>query len=174
MRLVIAPTIAHAIAQCNSSRFVSGRYPARVNLKEARRKRLEELLAWPRFGGEKKALAEAIGKAPAQVSQWVNSTRTINEESARHIEAKLRLPSHWMDGPAATVHTPPAGVTEPGPGPYSQGVPLPADLVASLRGLSRDDLARAEGMLRGFIASAQGTELGGATTAPAPRKLSSR
>lgn len=71
-------------------------------MKDARRQRLEQLLALPRFGGEKKALAAAIGKAPAQVSQWANSTRTINEESARAIEEKLRLPARWMDGDDAT------------------------------------------------------------------------
>lgn len=50
-----------------------------------------------RFGGNQSALANAISRSQAQVSQWVQGVRTITEESARMIERALRLPPTWLD-----------------------------------------------------------------------------
>lgn len=56
--------------------------------------------------GGQRALAETIGKAPAQISQWVTkapnqrgTARAISSASARAIEKALGLPSAWMDQP---------------------------------------------------------------------------
>ena len=68
---------------------------AKVPIREVRRQRLLELL--DRHGGQKIALAKALGKSPAQVSQWCNHFRTISEDSAREIEQALKLPPGWMD-----------------------------------------------------------------------------
>lgn len=93
----IPATIAHATAYCNSSRLVSVRYAYGMDIREIRRRRLEQLLRQERFAGEKASLARAIGKAPAQVSQWCNEVRTISEDVARQIEERLKLPKLWMD-----------------------------------------------------------------------------
>lgn len=42
-------------------------------------------------------LSKVIRKAPAQISQWINGTRTMREESAREIERAARLPDGWLD-----------------------------------------------------------------------------
>lgn len=49
--------------------------------------------------GKQRKLAAKIGKAPAQISQWINGTRTLREETAREIEHSLGLPERWMDSP---------------------------------------------------------------------------
>lgn len=79
-----------------------------VNVREIRRQRLLELLA--EHGGSKAELARAIGKAPAQVSQWVNQWRTIAEDTAREIERKTGKPPGWLDAPLAGL---PAGEAQP-------------------------------------------------------------
>lgn len=89
-------TIAHAIAKSNSASYDSTGYSSEVsNIREIRLQRLLELL--DEHKGVKKALAATIGKAPAQVSQWVSGVRTITEESAREIEKMARKPLGWMD-----------------------------------------------------------------------------
>jgi hypothetical protein len=74
-----------------------------MHIRETRLARLQELLA--DYGGSKKALAAAVGKAPAQVSQWCNGVRTITEESARDMERSAKLPAMWFDHPPASVST---------------------------------------------------------------------
>ena len=69
--------------------------------KAVRLERLRWLLK--RHGGRKAALAKAIGKAPAQVSQWLSGVRTISEESAREIEAQAWLDPGVMDRPLNTT-----------------------------------------------------------------------
>jgi len=64
-------------------------------LKEIRLERLAELLR--EHDNNKAALARAIKKAPAQVSQWFSGDRTITEVSAREIEKEAKRPHLWMD-----------------------------------------------------------------------------
>lgn len=54
--------------------------------------------------GGQRSLADLIGKAPAQISQWVTRApnesgrpRVIGTASARHIEQTLHLKAGWMD-----------------------------------------------------------------------------
>lgn len=118
-----AITIAPAIALVNSTRFDSARYRRRMNIRETRLQRLQELL--DQRDGIKLNLAKDIKKAPAQVSQWFNGTRTISEDSARAIELELKLPRGWMDTPPASRRT---GVADSGAIRYSIGEPTPESL----------------------------------------------
>lgn len=70
-----------------------------MDIKEIRVLRLKELLASAEIGGKQTLLSKRIRKAPAQISQWINGTRTIREESAREIEAAAKLPPGWLDRP---------------------------------------------------------------------------
>jgi transcriptional regulator with XRE-family HTH domain len=73
-------------------------------------------------GGKKAELARAIGKAPAQLSQWFSGYRTIEEDSAREIERKLRKPHGWLDS-----------LDNPNPGPpHLRETPAPYGLAAAL------------------------------------------
>lgn len=51
-----------------------------------------------RFNGSQAEFARAIGKAPAQVNQWVNGYRNIGNGAAAQIEDSLSLPRGWLDG----------------------------------------------------------------------------
>jgi transcriptional regulator with XRE-family HTH domain len=94
-------TIAHVIGSCNSARYNIECYASAVStIREIRLQRLLCLLE--EHKGIKKVLAAAIGKAPAQVSQWVNGTRTITEETAREIERGAKKPPGWLDLPLDT------------------------------------------------------------------------
>jgi hypothetical protein len=94
-----------------------------MEIREIRRARLLQLIHEQTGHGKQRRLAALIGKAPAQVSQWVNRTRTITEDIARQIELKARKPAGWLDidpeAPhAATDHyavvvMPPLAVREP-------------------------------------------------------------
>ena len=94
-----------------------------MDIREVRRARLQQLVDEQKEPGKQRRLATLIGKAPAQVSQWINRTRTITEDTARAIEAKLRRPHGWMDlDPAAPVTTAQhtalvVTAREPAPGP---------------------------------------------------------
>lgn len=66
--------------------------------------RRDNLLFLIEQAGSQRALAERIGKAPAQISQWVTGApdargnpRTMGRATARHIEERLGLPTGWMD-----------------------------------------------------------------------------
>lgn len=70
-----------------------------MDVKEARRLSLERLVALEPGPerGRKGRFAARIGKAPAQVSQWLSGYRSIEDDSAREIERRLRLPRWTMD-----------------------------------------------------------------------------
>lgn len=70
-------------------------------IEEVRRARL--VMLENEFGGQT-ALAERIGKAPAQISQWKNASRSasgrqraMSSDVAREIEEKTGKPRGWMD-----------------------------------------------------------------------------
>lgn len=78
----------------------------------------------------KKDLAKRIHKAPSQVSQWLKGYRSIEEDSARHIEQMLRKPERWMDvqhldAKPALVESTPADA-----GGVAHKVSLPTETVA--------------------------------------------
>ena len=66
------------------------------SVSETRRRRLAELVK-ARFGGKQTALSEQIGASLSQIGQWLSGNRNMGEDSARAIEAKLRLEHLWMD-----------------------------------------------------------------------------
>ncbi len=61
--------------------------------------------------GSQAALADKIGKAAAQVSQWKNASpssstgrkRAMSSDAAREIEVKTNKPRGWMDTPPSYV-----------------------------------------------------------------------
>ena len=70
--------------------------------------RREKLGLLIKEAGSQAALSEVIGKAPAQISQWLNASinsqtgkpRVMSNAIAREIEAKTHKPQGWMDQPA--------------------------------------------------------------------------
>ena len=50
-----------------------------------------------RFDGRQAEFARAIGRAPAQVNQWLRQRRNIGEAAARHIERELGLNPFDLD-----------------------------------------------------------------------------
>jgi len=70
--------------------------------------RREKLGLLIKEAGSQAALSETIGKAPAQISQWLNASlnsktgkpRVMSNAIAREIEAKAGKPEGWMDAPA--------------------------------------------------------------------------
>lgn len=70
--------------------------------------RREKLALLIKEAGSQAALSETIGKAPAQISQWLNASvhsrtgkpRVMSNAIAREIEAKTGKPDGWMDAPA--------------------------------------------------------------------------
>lgn len=68
-----------------------------MDIREVRRARLLQLVHDQKGKGKQRKLAGMIGKAPAQVSQWINHKRTITEDTAREIESRARKPAGWMD-----------------------------------------------------------------------------
>lgn len=77
-------------------------------VEENRRQRL--ILLEKEFGTQV-ALAEKIGKSPAQISQWKNASkysgsekrRVMDRSTARHIEKMTGKPEGWLDQPIQTV-----------------------------------------------------------------------
>ena len=65
--------------------------------KMSRLDKVKELIE-KRFNGSQAEFARAIGKAPAQVNQWMNGYRNIGNGAAAHIETTLSLPRGWLDG----------------------------------------------------------------------------
>ena len=53
-----------------------------------------------RYNGNQTQFARAIGKAPAQVNQWINGHRNIGDGIASNIEIALNLPRGFLDGNA--------------------------------------------------------------------------
>lgn len=72
--------------------------------------RREKLGLLIKEAGSQAALSESIGKAPAQISQWLNASlnsrtgkpRVMSSAIAREIELKTGKPEGWMDQPADT------------------------------------------------------------------------
>lgn len=70
--------------------------------------RREKLAILIKEAGSQSALSELIGKAPAQISQWLNASlnsrtnkpRVMSNAIAREIEVKTSKPMGWMDQPA--------------------------------------------------------------------------
>jgi len=75
-------------------------------IEQTRREKLALLI---KESGSQAALSERIGKAPAQISQWVNASanhgtgkpRSMSSAIAREIEAKMHKPAGWMDQPTS-------------------------------------------------------------------------
>lgn len=51
-----------------------------------------------KFNGNQADFSRAIGKAPAQVNQWLNGYRNIGDGVALNIEKSLGLPQGYLDG----------------------------------------------------------------------------
>jgi len=70
-----------------------------MDVKQIRLQALQRLIDEDKGGdrGKKARTAQRIGKSPAQLSQWLSGYRSIDEESARDIEARARKPRGWMD-----------------------------------------------------------------------------
>ena len=51
-----------------------------------------------KFNGNQADFSRAIGKAPAQVNQWLNGYRNIGDAAALNIEKSLGLPQGYLDG----------------------------------------------------------------------------
>ena len=51
-----------------------------------------------KFNGSQADFSRAIGKAPAQVNQWLNGYRNIGDAAALNIEKSLDLPQGFLDG----------------------------------------------------------------------------
>lgn len=51
-----------------------------------------------KFNGNQTDFSRAIGKAPAQVNQWLNGYRNIGDAAALNIEKSLGLPQGYLDG----------------------------------------------------------------------------
>lgn len=49
------------------------------------------------FDGKQKKLADAIGKSPAQLNQWLNGYRNLSDGMALQIERTLGLPWGWLN-----------------------------------------------------------------------------
>lgn len=72
--------------------------------------RREKLGLLIKEAGNQAKLSEQIGKAPAQISQWLNASvnsrtgkpRVMSNAIAREIELKVGKPAGWMDQPADT------------------------------------------------------------------------
>ncbi len=67
-----------------------------------------------RFNDNQADFSRAIGKAPAQVNQWLNGYRNIGDAVALHIEKSLDLPIGFLDGEQNATrdrssYIPPAG-----------------------------------------------------------------
>ena len=73
-----------------------------TNMREIRLQQLKAALAEHGFVAAR--LAERIGKSPAQISQWLSGYRSINEDTARHIERRLYKPVGWMDQSPSAPH----------------------------------------------------------------------
>lgn len=67
--------------------------------------RLERVktLIQERYDGNQTEFAKAIGKAAAQVNQWVNGYRNIGDGTASNIEIALNLPRGYLDGEAEAM-----------------------------------------------------------------------
>lgn len=112
--------------------------------------------------GTQEALAEAIDKAPAQLSQWINGSkdsktgkpRALSRATARDIENKLGKPEGWMDQPHAALRkAKPAG--EP-TNEVLQQLRLLAKLMPELHAKILNDISTAAEQAAGIVARGRG------------------
>ena len=81
-----------------------------------------------KFNGNQTDFSRAIGKAPAQVNQWLNGYRNIGDAAALNIEKSLGLPQGYLDG--VVTNQPPKENEITGihrPMLWSSNDPLPED-----------------------------------------------
>lgn len=114
---VMARTLAPGYRQCNSTMRIASRSAllSDSSVKTIDDIRLSNLSLLIAHTGGQRHLADRIGKAPAQISQWVNRApssstglpRRMSTETARDMERLLGLPLGWMD--ATNDHVPLAG-----------------------------------------------------------------
>lgn len=81
-----------------------------------------------KFNGNQADFSRAIGKAPAQVNQWLNGYRNIGDGVALNIEKSLGLPQGYLDG--VVTNQPPKENEITGihrPMLWSSNDPLPED-----------------------------------------------
>lgn len=72
-----------------------------MDVKAIRKANVERVIE-KRFNGNQASFAESIKREPAQVWQWLTTTKTrrpIGEKIARHIEDQLELPKLGLDTP---------------------------------------------------------------------------
>ena len=96
--------------QVNSSRLIAAisHLLNTQNMQPIDVTRRENLGRLIKEAGSQAALSEVIGKAPAQISQWLNASlnsktgkpRVMSNAIAREIETKTNKPEGWMDQPA--------------------------------------------------------------------------
>lgn len=80
-------------------------------VEEIRRQKLAVLI---KESGSQAALSEKIGKAPAQISQWLNASinsktgkpRVMSNAIARELEEKTGKPNGWFDSSDDTIEAP--------------------------------------------------------------------
>lgn len=80
-------------------------------VEEIRRQKLAVLI---KESGSQAALSEKIGKAPAQISQWLNASinsktgkpRVMSNAIARELEEKTGKPNGWFDSPDESIEVP--------------------------------------------------------------------
>lgn len=105
----MARRIAPGYPQRNSSTLIAAHSAllSNSNVRTIDDIRLANLRLLIEDAGGQRPLADKIGKAPAQISQWINRApiqgtgrpRRMQTDTARDIEKKLQLPTGWMDRP---------------------------------------------------------------------------
>ena len=81
-----------------------------------------------KFNGNQADFSRAIGKAPAQVNQWLNGYRNIGDGVALNIEKSLGLPQGYLDGVVTNQLPKENEITDiPRPMLWSSNDPLPED-----------------------------------------------
>lgn len=83
-----------------------------MQVKDVRRARLADLIAQVREPAPNKVFAARVRKKPAQISQWLSGYRSISEQSAREIEARMSLPFGWLDADGTGRATEPTAAYE--------------------------------------------------------------
>lgn len=133
----------------------------KVPLNEIRQRNLQRLV--DQHDGKQAQLGKRVGKAAGQISGWISGRRSITEDSAREIEAALRLPRGWMDEPQDGE-----AVAEPLPAYAPDEWPLRGISRQQLRALDPEWLRLAEDQLKAVLRAATRAEV---PTAPSWRKV---
>ena len=122
-----------------------------MDIRDIRRERLRLLLA--EAAGKQVVLAKRIKKAPAQISQWINSTRTLTEDTAREIEKEVRKPPGWMDQPITASESTGSYQTRAllAKDPPRDEWPFSPELFQAIERLSKHDVTKLEAMMRVYL-----------------------